>query len=92
MKSTRKRLKQKGCGICGKKRCLKHKKTRRTKKGGCAGACMGGACKNCQRGGLGSSIGFIDNVATIGSNTSTSFLNVFRGVSGLPALPTYSSI
>ena len=103
MKNTRKRIRQRGCGICnkkscshmkckcGKKGCLKHNKTR-TKKGGCAGACMGGSCKTCQRGGLGSSIGFIDNAATVGSNASTSFLNIFRGISGLPALPTYSSV
>lgn len=102
--STRKRVRQTGCGLCnkkscshvkckcGKRGCRKHNKKTKSKKGGCAGTCMGGGCGNCQRGGIGSSIGFIDNAATLGSTASTSFFNVFRGMSGLPALPTYSSI
>ena len=74
---------QRGCGMCGKKRCKKHR--RQTKKGGC-GTCMAGGQKG---GNLGSSVGFVDNVATIGSTASTSVLNVLRGMSGLPALPTF---
>ena len=69
--------------MCGKKGCKKHR--RQTKKGGC-GTCMSGGQKG---GNLGSSIGFVDNVATIGSTASTSFFNIFRGMSGLPALPTF---
>jgi hypothetical protein len=43
-----------------------------------------------QKGGnLGSSVGILDNVATLNSTLSTSFFNIFRGMSGLPALPTF---
>jgi hypothetical protein len=73
---------QRGCGMCGKKRCKKHR--RQTKRGGC-GTCMGGG----QKGGLGSSIGIFDNVATVGSTANTSLVNIVRGMSGLPALPTF---
>jgi hypothetical protein len=78
-----KRKIQSGCGMCGKKRCKKHR--RQTMKGGC-GTCMTGGQKG---GNFGSSVGFIDNVSTIGSTVSTSFFNIFRGMSGLPALPTF---
>lgn len=73
---------QRGCGMCGKKGCKKH--TKQTKKGGC-GTCVGGG----QKGGYGSSVGFVDNAATIGSTVSTSFFNIFRGMAGLPAHPTF---
>ena len=74
---------QRGCGMCGKKRCKKHRK--QTMKGGC-GTCMSGGQKG---GNLGSSVGFIDNVATLGSSTSLFLTNVMRGFSGLPASPTF---
>jgi len=70
---------QHGCGMCGKKRCKKHR--RQTMKGGC-GSCTGGG----QKGGYGSSIGFIDNAATFSSTLSTSFFNIFRGMAGVPAV------
>lgn len=69
---------QRGCGMCGKKRCKKHR--RQTMKGGC-GTCTGG-----QKGGYGSSIGLIDNAATFTSTLSTSFFNIFRGMAGMPAI------
>ena len=79
-----KKTRQRGCGMCGKKRCKNHKK--QTKRGGC-GTCMAGGG---QKGGnLGSSVGFLDNAATVSSTLSTSFFNIFRGMSGLPALPTF---
>ena len=82
-KKYRKKTRQSGCGMCGKKRCKNHKK--QTKRGGC-GTCTGGG----QKGGtLGSSVGILDNVATLNSTLSTSFFNIFRGMSGLPALPTF---
>ena len=74
---------QRGCGMCGKKRCKKHR--RQTKRGGC-GTCMAGGQKG---GSLGSSVGFGDNAATFASTATNSFINVFRGMSGLPALPTF---
>ena len=73
---------QRGCGMCGKKRCKKHR--RQTKRGGC-GTCMAGG----QKGGFGSSVGILDNAATVSSTATTSFFNIFRGMSGLPALPTF---
>jgi hypothetical protein len=42
-----------------------------------------------QKGGLGSSVGILDNAATVSSTSTTSFYNIFRGMSGLPALPTF---
>ena len=75
---------QRGCGMCGKKRCKKHRK-QTIKKGGC-GTCMSGGQKG---GNLGSSVGFVDNVATLGSSTSLFLTNVMRGFSGLPASPTF---
>jgi hypothetical protein len=79
-----KRKTQRGCGMCGKKRCKKHRK--QTMKGGC-GTCMSGGG---QKGGnFGSSVGFIDNVATVSSGTSLFVTNILRGFSGLPALATF---
>lgn len=69
---------QRGCGMCGKKRCKKHR--RQTMKGGC-GTCMAGG----QKGGTGSSVGLIDNAFTFSSTVSNSFFNIFRGMAGVPA-------
>ena len=83
-KKHRKKSQQRGCGICGKKRCKNHR--RQTKRGGC-GTCMAGGR---QKGGnLGSSVGILDNAATVSSTLSTHVSNIFRGMSGLPALPTF---
>lgn len=79
MHTKKHRKTQRGCGMCGKKRCKKHR--RQTIKGGC-GTCIGGG----QKGGYGSSVGFIDNAATMGSTLSNSFFNIFRGMAGVPAV------
>lgn len=71
---------QRGCGMCGKKRCKKHR--RQTMKGGC-GTCVGGGQKG---GNNGSSVGLIDNATTLGFTVSNSFMNFFRGMAGVPAV------
>lgn len=79
-RGNKRKTQQHGCGMCGKKRCKKH--GRQTMKGGC-GSCMAGGR---QKGGFGSSVGLIDNAATLTSTMSNSFFNIFRGMAGVPAV------
>jgi hypothetical protein len=76
---------QRGCGKCNRTRCNGKCNSNRTRcrhrkqRGGCGTCVIGGGQK-------GGSAGFLDNIQGVSGGISTTFMNMFRGFSGQPAI------